>query len=60
MNNKYEFALGYFDGRGKGIYNNPYDDNDMSNSYKLGYNKGVADCFHYEKDLIDHEMECGK
>jgi hypothetical protein len=63
MNTYYEYALGYYDGRAEGVYNNPYEDREMRHAYKLGYDKGVADYCHYEleeHDFIDHEMECGK
>ena len=47
----YEYALGYYAGRAEGVYNNPYEDKVMSHSYKLGYDRGVADFWHYEEAL---------
>ena len=44
----YEYARGYFDGRSEGIYDNPYEDEEMHHRYKLGYDRGVADYCTYE------------
>jgi hypothetical protein len=49
MNNNYSYAVGYYDGRAEGVYNNPYEDREMSHAYKMGYDKGVADYCHYEE-----------
>lgn len=64
MNNNYSYAVGYYDGRAEGVYNNPYEDREMSHAYKMGYDRGVADYCHYEEclagELLNHEEECGK
>lgn len=52
----YEYARGYYDGRAEGVYNNPYEDSEMSHRYKLGYDKGVADFCQYD-ECLDIEME---
>lgn len=52
----YEYARGYYDGRAEGVYNNPYEDSEMSYRYKLGYDKGVADFCQYD-ECLDIEME---
>ena len=51
MNTNYAYAVGYYDGRAEGVYNNPYEDKEMNHSYKLGYDRGVADFCHYEECL---------
>lgn len=64
MNTTYAYAIGYYDGRAEGVDNNPYEDSELKHSYRLGYDKGVADYCHYEECLdiylTDHERECGK
>jgi hypothetical protein len=70
MNNNYSYAVGYYDGRAEGVYNNPYEDREMSHSYKMGYDRGVADFCHYEEcaalefleDMqeFNRKLECGK
>jgi hypothetical protein len=64
MNTNYAYAIGYYDGRAEGVYNNPYEDKEMAHNYKIGYDRGVADYCHYEEcleiNLVDHDEECGK
>ena len=50
MDYAYAYALGYWDGRSKGVEDNKFEDDKSRVAYGFGYERGVSDfCEHDEE-----------